>query len=308
MKLAHILSGKQFADKKLLQEIFDLADKLKSQDKGQGMEPVLKGKIIANLFFEPSTRTRLSFSSAALKLGAQILTMENGATSSSMTKGESIEDMARVVCGYADAIVMRHPEDLAAQRAAAVSSVPIVNGGDGANEHPTQALYDLYTIQNELGTIDGLKIAFLADFRYQRHIHSLVPILSQFKNLTLYLVAPEALRLPQIYRDQLTQAGIKFEELDSVDAVLPEIDVLSVARVFKERFTLEAEYERLKKSFFVDQSAVNKMKKKSIILHVMPRVYEIDPAVDDDPRAAYFRQAHNGLYVRAALLHKLFID
>lgn len=308
MKLNHMLNGQQFADPALLKEIFDLADNLKEQDKGQGMDPVLKGKVIATLFFEPSTRTRLSFASAAVKLGANVISMENGAVSSSASKGESIEDMARVVSGYADAIVMRHPENGAAECAAAVSTVPIVNAGDGANEHPTQALYDLYTMQKELGKIDGLKIAFLADFRYQRHIHSLVPIFAKFKHITLYLVSPKALRLPEQYRNQLKDAGIAFTEMDSVDLVLAEVDVLYVTRVFKERFASEKEYESLKKAFFVDQPIVDKMKQKSIIMHVMPRIYEINPAVDADPRAAYFRQAHNGLYVRAALLRKLFID
>jgi len=297
----HILNGKQFADTELLQKIFKKARELEEADKvGQAPKP-LAGKIVATVFYETSTRTRLSFESATEKLGAGVISMADAKTSSAV-KGESLEDTIKIISGYSDVIILRHPDNGAAERAAYVSDIPVINAGDGFNEHPTQALLDLYCIQQELGKIDGLKIAFLADLRYQRNVHSLAPIFCKFPNLELYFIGPKELALPDIYKNQLLEAGIKFKELDKIDAVLGEIDVLYVARVFKERFEDEREYERLKKSFFVDNKTLAKMKKNSIILHVMPRVYEIDREVDKDPRAAYFRQAKGGLYVRMALL------
>lgn len=297
----HILTGSQFANKQLLDKIFAKAAELQSADGKGNMPKHLAGKVVAAIFYETSTRTRLSFESAAIKLGAGVISIADPKTSSA-SKGESLSDAIKVISGYSDIVVLRHPENGAAEVASKASSVPIINAGDGYNEHPTQALLDLYTIQKELGKIDGLKIAFLADMRYQRNIHSLVPIFCQFKNVTLYLIGPKELALPEQYKKQLKDAAIKFEELESADGVISEIDVLYVARVFKERFADEAEYGRLKKAFFVNLDTVAKMKKHSAILHVMPRIFEIDPAVDSDPRAAYFRQAKNGLYVRAALL------
>ena len=299
--MIHILTGKQFADKNLLEKIFKRAGELQIADTRGKVPKLLNGKVVATIFYETSTRTRLSFESGALKLGAGVISIADPKTSSA-SKGESLEDAIKVISGYSDVVVLRHPENGAARKAAGVASVPVINAGDGFNEHPTQALYDLYTIEKELGKIDGLKIAFLSDLRFQRNVHSLVPIFCLFKNLQIYFVGPKELALPQIYKDQLISADIKFEELETIDKVLPEIDVLYVARVFKERFNDEAEYERLKKSFFVDKNTLAKMKKNSIILHVMPRIFEIDKEVDSDPRAAYFRQAKNGLYVRMALL------
>ena len=297
----HVLTGKQFADKGLIEKIFNRAKDLEDKDVRGEVPKLLNGKIIATVFFENCTRTRLSFDSGAQKLGARVITMADPKTSSA-SKGESLEDTIRVIACYADLIVLRHPENGAAEKAASVAGIPVINAGDGYNEHPTQALYDLYSIQKELGKIDGLKIAFMADLRYQRNVHSLVPIFCLFKNIELYFVGPKELALPQVYKDQLIAAGIKFEELEKVDSVLPEIDVLYMARVFKERFSDEAEYERLKKSFYIDKNTLAKMKEKSVILHVMPRIFEVDAEVDQDPRAGYFRQAKNGLYVRMALL------
>ena len=300
--MTHILNGQQFVNKQLLDKLFKQAEELEKADSlPQGMAKLLSGKVVATVFYEPSTRTRLSFESAALKLGAGVISVSDPKTSSA-TKGESLEDATRVIGGYSDLIVLRHPENFAADKAAAVSPVPIINAGDGFNEHPTHALYDLYTIQKELGKIDGLKIAFLADFRYQRNIHSLVPIFSLFKNIQLYLVSASELRLPKNYTQQLKEAGIKYTELENLEDILGEIDVLYVTRVFKERFSDPSEYERLKHSLHIGVEQVKKMKEKSIILHVMPRIFEVDVEVDKDPRAAYFRQAKNGLYVRAALL------
>ncbi len=297
----HILTGKQFADKNLLDKLFAKAVELEQADLNGGMPKTLAGKVVATLFFESSTRTRLSFESATLRLGGNIISVADAKTSS-MSKGESIEDTIKVVSGYADAIILRHPENGAAEKAAKVSLVPIINAGDGFNEHPTQALMDLFTMQKELGRVENLKIAFLADMRYQRNIHSLSAMFGVYEGVKLYLIGPKDLRLPERYKQQLVANRVEFTELETLDSVLPEIDVLYVARVFKERFAEEAEYERLKQAFFVDLATVAKMKQQSAILHVMPRVYEIDPQVDADPRAAYFRQAKNGLYIRSALL------
>lgn len=297
----HVLTGKQFANQSLIEKIFSRAKELEEQDAKGAMPQLLSGEIIATVFFENSTRTRLSFDSGAQKLGARVITMADPKTSSA-SKGESLEDTIKVISCYSDLIVLRHPENGAAERAAGVAGIPVINAGDGYNEHPTQALYDLYSIQKELGKIDGLKIAFMADLRYQRNVHSLIPMFCLFKNIELYFVGPKELALPQVYKDQLVAAGIKFEELEKVDSVLPEIDVLYMARVFKERFTDEAEYERLKKSFYIDKNTLAKMKEKSVILHVMPRIFEVDAEVDEDPRAGYFRQVKNGLYIRMALL------
>lgn len=297
----HILTGKQFANKKILEKIFEKAFELEDLDRKGKVPKLLAGKIVATVFYETSTRTRLSFEAGALKLGGSVISVADPKTSSA-SKGESLEDAIRVISGYSDVVVLRHPENGVAERAAAVASTPVINAGDGSNEHPTQALYDLYTIERELGKIDGLKIAFLADFRYQRNIHSLIPLFSLYKNLELFFVAPPELRLPEEYKKELIFSGIKFKELDTLEGVLGEIDVLYVTRVFKERFNDEEEYERLKKSLYIDQNTLKKMKKNSVILHVMPRIFEIDTEVDKDPRAAYFRQAKNGMYIRMALL------
>ena len=297
--MKHVLTGEQFADREILSKLFKKAKELEEADERGEVPKLLSGKVIATVFYETSTRTRLSFEAGALKLGAGVISM---ADPSSAVKGESLEDSIKVISSYSDVVVLRHPENDAANRASMVSNVPVINAGDGSNEHPTQALYDLYSMEKELGKIDGLKIAFLADLRYQRNVHSLIPIFCQFPSIELFFIGPKELALPEVYKEKLRQAGIKFHELEQIDEVLPKIDVLYVARVFKERFKDETEYERLKKSFFVDQNTLAKMKQKSVVLHVMPRVYEIDPKVDSDPRAAYFRQAKNGLYVRMALL------
>ena len=299
--MKHILTGGQFANIKILNEIFARARKFEKADKNGKIPKFLNGKVVATIFYETSTRTRLSFESAALKLGAGVISIADPKTSSA-SKGESLEDSVKIISGYSDILVLRHPENGAAERASNAVNIPVINAGDGYNEHPTQALLDLYSIECELGKINGLKIAFLADLRYQRNVHSLVSIFCKFPKLELYFIGPKELALPQIYKDQLVSAGIKFKELEKIDSVLPQIDVLYVARVFKERFENEKEYERLKKSFFVDKNTLNKMKKKSIVLHVMPRIYEIDKEVDRDPRAAYFRQAKGGLYVRMAVV------
>lgn len=299
--MKHILKAEQFIDTKELEKFFKLADKLRAADDKGKIPQTLAGKIVATLFFEPSTRTRLSFEAAAVKLGAGVISTENGREALSAVKGEILQDTIKIVNGYADAIVLRSSEKGAPQIAAEVSEAPIINGGDGAGEHPTQALGDVYTIIKELGKVDGLKIALVGDLLYGRTVHSLLQILKLYKDITVYLVSPSQLRMPQEYKP----VGLKLQELDSIDSILSEVDVLYVTRIQKERFSSEEEYQKLKGSYVIDSQSVAKMKKNAIIMHPLPRVDEIASEVDADPRAAYFRQAKNGLYLRMALLQEI---
>lgn len=289
----HILTGAQFADKKILEKIFSFARKM---EKGKAKK-LLDGKIVATLFFEPSTRTRLSFEAAAMKLGAGVLSTENATSNSSSFKGETIEDTIRVVESYADIVVMRHPEQGSAGRAAKASRVPIVNAGDGANEHPTQALLDLYTIKKELGSLENKTIAFVGDLLNGRTLHSLLPLLTLYSGNNFYFVSPQALKLPERYKQ-----GIKFKETSDLNEALKNSDVVYITRVQKERFVKISDYEKVKDVFLLKPEHLKIMKKKSIIMHPLPRVNEIDSVIDADPRASYFRQAKNGLYVRMAIL------
>jgi len=301
MKLKHILTAGQFNDTDELEKLFESADELRGLDEKAKLPKSLRGKIVATLFFEPSTRTRLSFEAAALKLGAGVISTENGREALSAVKGETLQDTIRIVSGYADAIVMRTPGKGAPEIAAAVSEIPIINGGDGAGEHPTQALGDIYTIIKELKRVDGIKIAFVGDLLYGRTVHSLLPLLGLYKNVTVHLVSPPQLRMPEEYKKPVTE----FKEFDQADGILSEVDVLYVTRVQKERFASEEEYQKLKGSYVINAVSMSKLKKRAIVMHPLPRVDEISPEVDSDPRAAYFRQAKNGLYLRMALLQEL---
>ena len=294
MQLEHIISTSQF-DRKTLEKLFVSAARMEKIHQSRKPSKLLAGKTMAAIFYEPSTRTRLSFESAMLKLGGQVISTENAAQFSSAIKGESIEDTVRIVGLYADAIVLRHPQIGTAAAAAKVSPVPIINAGDGAGEHPTQALLDLYTIQKELGRIDGLTIAFVGDLLNGRTVHSLLDILPRISKNTIHLVAPKKLQLP----------ASPFATTDDLESILPKVDVLYMTRIQKERFASLSDYEKVKNAFVLNGAMVQRMKKKSIILHPLPRVTEITPDVDTDPRAAYFRQAQNGLYVRMALLAML---
>lgn len=305
MKLNHILSTKQFLNQEFLAEIFDLATELEIQDQQKTVPAFLHNKIIATVFYEPSTRTRFSFETAVYKLGGQVISTENAAQFSSSIKGESLSDTIKIINGYADCIVLRHFQENAADIAAKVSTVPIINAGDGVGEHPTQALLDLYTMKKELGQIDELKIALVGDLLNGRTIHSLVHLLSLYK-VKIYLVSPEQLKLPDQYKDYFRKHNIETKEVFSLDEIVSEVDVLYMTRVQKERFDSLAEYEKLKDAYVVNEETLNKLKDRSIIMHPLPRVGEITPAVDNDSRAAYFRQAKNGLYVRMALLKLLF--
>lgn len=301
--MRNILSVEQFLDKKLIEQIFVAARGFAGASPAS-YPKTLQHKIITTLFFEPSTRTRLSFEAAVQRLGGQIISTENALASSSSVKGESLEDTIRTVNGYADAIVLRHPELGAAERAAKVSSKPILNAGDGAGEHPSQALLDLYTIQQKKGRIDQLKIALVGDVLHSRTIRSLAQLLSLY-DVSLYLVAPQALQIPASELSKF-QKQAKITQLTSYQDILPELDVLYINRIQQERFASAAEFEKLKNSFCLNMEGVRKLKPDAIIMNPLPRINEIDPAVDADPRAIYFEQVANGVFVRMALLQMVF--
>ena len=303
--IEHVISAQQFLDRTFLKKLFASSAKMEKMVRSGKNSAILKNKILATVFYEPSTRTRFSFESAMFRLGGQVITTESAGQFSSAIKGESIEDSIRVMAGYADAIVLRHPQTGAAATAASVSTVPIINAGDGSGEHPTQALLDLYTMQKQLGTIDNLHIAMVGDLLYGRTIHSLLQFLPLYKKVKLSLVAPDKLKLPDQYLAYLKKHGVQYEILKDFEPILPSIDVFYMTRVQKERFATQNEYEQVKGIYIMDGVAVKKMKKKAIIMHPLPRVNEITAEVDSDPRAQYFEQAKNGLYVRMALLEML---
>ncbi|MCJ7762785.1 aspartate carbamoyltransferase [Candidatus Bathyarchaeota archaeon] len=270
------------------------------------MEPIatqgsdmLKGKILATLFFEPSTRTRLSFEAAMLKLGGSVIGFAE-AEIASVKKGENLADTVRTVENYADVIALRHPLDGAAKLAAELSKVPIINGGSGSEEHPTQALIDLYTIQKEKGKIDGLKIALVGDLRYGRTVHSLAYALSLY-NIDLYLISPETLRMRREVLRTINKK-ISVTEDSNLEKVIPQVDVLYVTRIQKERFPDPAEYAKVKGVYKLNLETLNTARKDLIILHPLPRIDEIAAEVDKTPQARYFQQVRNGVVVRMALL------
>jgi aspartate carbamoyltransferase catalytic subunit len=299
-----VISVAQFSDRELLGTLFKAATRLQTLALGEYPKP-LHNLTLATIFYEPSTRTRLSFETAIQNLGGQLITTENAGEFSSAIKGESLEDTIRVINSYADGIVLRHPEVGAAKRAAKVSSVPIINAGDGIGEHPTQALLDVYTIYESKGKIDGLKIGVVGDLLNGRTVHSFIQLLSIYK-VDLYLLSPKNLQLPQSYLKELDKHSIKYTILNNWGDALSVVDVLYMTRVQKERFKLIEEYRKVKDDFILTLDDVKHMKKDAIILHPLPRVNEIAPEVDDDPRAYYFQQVKNGLYVRMALLDHIY--
>lgn len=304
MKHEHIIGAKQF-NRDDLEELFEIAREMERIVEDGGTNKY-ENKVMTTLFFEPSTRTRLSFESAMSRLGGKVIGTENAAMFSSTIKGETLEDTIRVVSAYSDVIVMRHTDIGAAQRAAKVASVPIINAGDGAGEHPTQALLDLYTIQKEIGHIDDIHIVMIGDLAYGRTVHSLSYLLANFKNIRISFTAPDYVQIPDYVKKFLGENGVSYEEERDLAKVVPSADVLYQTRIQKERFTSEAEYENARGQYIIDQHVLNLMKEKSIIMHPLPRAGEISEEVDLDPRAAYFRQAHNGLYIRMALLDQYF--
>jgi aspartate carbamoyltransferase len=296
-----IISVKQF-QREDLEYVFGVAHEMRGMVERVGTFDLLKGKILANLFYEPSTRTSSSFTAAMERLGGSVIPI-NEVKYSSVTKGESLTDTVRTLECYADVIVLRHPETGSAAIAARAARKPVINAGDGVGEHPTQALLDTFTIFEELsrGNVDGMTVTMLGDLKYGRTVHSLARLLSLFK-VRINYVSPEILRMPREVMDEVGGKGIPQAEFDSLEKVLPETDVLYVTRVQKERFEDPAEYEKVKGAYVIDPEIMKAAKQEMIVMHPLPRVGEISVDFDDDPRAAYFRQMEYGLYVRMALL------
>ena len=263
---------------------------------------ICRYKKLATLFFEPSTRTRLSFEAAMLELGGQVLGFSEAASSSS-AKGESVSDTVRVVSCYADVIAMRHPKEGAPLVASMAASVPIINAGDGGHNHPTQTLTDLLTISREKGRLDHLTVGLCGDLKFGRTVHSLISALSRYEGVRFVLISPEELRLPDyIKQDILEEKGLEYVETESLEQVMPELDILYMTRVQRERFFNEEDYLRLRDSYILTPDKLTTAKSDLSVMHPLPRVNEISTAVDTDPRACYFRQALNGKYIRMALI------
>jgi aspartate carbamoyltransferase catalytic subunit len=294
-----ILHGAQFTREEL-ETIMGVAADLRGQLKDRRSLDLMNDYVMASLFFEPSTRTRLSFESAMYRLGGQVTGFASAGTSSS-AKGESLEDTIRTVDQYVDIIVMRHPQIGSAERAAQVAAAPVINGGDGAGQHPTQALLDLFTIQSERGQLDGNTIALCGDLKHGRTVHAGVELYKHYR-CRLILVAPEQLKMPAEVTQELRAQGVSVEETTDLKAALREADVLYMTRIQKERFADAADYEKVKGVYILTREMVGKSGRDITIMHPLPRVDEITTDVDSLPGAAYFRQARNGIYVRMALL------
>jgi aspartate carbamoyltransferase catalytic subunit len=294
-----ILRTDQLSDKEV-SLVLSTAARYERVLEGGGRLTNMEGQILATLFFEPSTRTRLSFEAAMLRVGGQVITVADPKTSSA-SKGESLADSVLTVQGYADVIVIRHPRKGSAQEAADAVDVPVINGGDGAGQHPTQALLDVYTIKKEKGTLEGLTVALAGDLKNGRTVHSLVYLLARF-GARLIFVAPSTLQMPEEITAELRQMGVDVSETDDLAASMRESDVVYMPRIQKERFEDPAEYERLKGSYVIDMDLVRQSKRDITIMHPLPRVKEIATAVDAYAGAAYFRQAANGVPIRMALL------
>ena len=266
---------------------------------------ICKGKKLATLFFEPSTRTRLSFEAAMYELGGNVIGFSEAASSSS-AKGESVADTAKTISCYADIIAMRHPKEGAPYVASINASIPVINAGDGGHNHPTQTLADLLTIYREKGKIENLTVGFCGDLKFGRTVHSLINALSRYKNINLVLISPEELKLPSyVKKDVLKKNNIPYEQTTDLEAVMPKLDILYMTRVQKERFFNEEDYLRLKDSYILTPEKLNSAKADLSIMHPLPRVNEISVQIDKDPRAVYFKQVLNGKYMRMALILKL---
>ena len=294
-----ILSVKQFSRTDLTY-IFGVAEEMAAIVRRVGATDLLKGTVLANVFYEPSTRTSSSFTAAMQRLGGSVIPI-NEVRYSSVSKGESLPDTIRTLEAYADVVVLRHPEVGASANAARYSHKPVINAGDGIGEHPTQALLDLFTIQRELGKVDGLHVAMVGDLKYGRTVHSLARLLCLY-DVEVSLVSPDILRLPEEVKDEVASAGKAFHETRAIEDVIEQVDVLYVTRVQKERFSDLAEYETVRNLYEVTKELMARAKSNMILMHPLPRVGEIHYDVDADPRAAYFRQMENGMFIRMALL------
>ncbi len=303
--MRHVLRSQQF-DRPFLENIFTEADRFQtafSAQRGRSdLAHKLHGRMLFNIFYEPSTRTRMSFSAAAEHLGMRVVTTENAREFSSAAKGETLEDTIRVLCGYhPDVITLRHHEIGSAERAAAVSTVPIINAGDGTGQHPTQALLDLYTIMRECGRIDGLTVIIGGDLANGRTARSLAYLLAKFTWVSLIFVSPPELRIGSDIKEYLMRHHMAFSEEDDLHRALPRADVVYWTRIQKERMD-PATYAKAAGRYLIGKRELSEMQNRAILLHPLPRIDEIAPEVDSDPRAAYFRQAANGMFIRMALL------
>lgn len=302
--LKDLIESQQFTPE-LLFSLFKDAEEIRENPSKHSHD--LNGKILATLFYEPSTRTRLSFETAMLRLGGQVISTENAKEFSSAIKGESMEDTMRVISKYADIIVMRHYEEGVAKRASEVSSVPIINAGDGKGQHPTQALLDLYTIYRELGKVESIKIAMVGDLSSGRTVRSLCYLLGKFSHIEIIFVSPENLKIKEDIKEYLTKHKIKFREERDLHEVLPNIDIVYMTRIQKERISIE-DYEKARGKFIINEETLKLIGTNARILHPLPHVEEIDLPIkieNEDKRVAYFRQSENGLYIRMALLKHL---
>ncbi len=297
--MKHVLTAEQY-DRNSLEELFQLTDDIKNNP--QKYAKTLDEKIIAVMFYEPSTRTRLSFETAVLKLGGKVIATENASSNSSGKKGESLEDTIKILQGYADGIVIRHSSDIWPQEASKIATVPILNGGAGKGEHPTQALLDVYTIREHRKTLDGVKVAILGDLLYGRTIHSLLKLVSLYDNVEVYGLSKECFALPQEYVEMLKERGIEYKKCTSFEQLPKDVDVMYHTRIQSERF--EGNFG--KEEYIINQKILNQFSQNTIVLHPLPRNEEIATDIDNDPRALYFKQAHNGLYVRMGLFVQAF--
>jgi aspartate carbamoyltransferase catalytic subunit len=299
LKGKDILDGAQFAREEV-ERVTAVADDFRKQLETKPGLDLMRGYVLATLFFEPSTRTRLSFETAMHRLGGGVVGFSS-AESSSTSKGETLADTIRTVDQYADIIAMRHPQIGSAKEAAAVAVAPVLNGGDGAGQHPTQALLDLYTIQRECGKVDGTTIVLCGDLKNGRTVHAGVELYKHY-HCKLVMVAPDQLKMPAEIVAKLRGQGVVVEETPDLEAALPKADVLYMTRIQKERFADPAEYERLKGSYILNREMIERLQPKLTVLHPLPRVNEITTDVDGLPNAAYFRQVKNGVYIRMALI------
>ena len=295
-----IISVSQFS-RENLEHLFAVAEEMRATVKSQGATDLLRGAVLACLFYEPSTRTSSSFIAAMSRLGGTVIPITQGVQFSSVSKGESLPDTIRTLESYADLIVIRHPEMGSAQISADYARKPVINAGDGAGEHPTQALLDIFTIKEELGRLDGLNVGMVGDLRYGRTVHSLARLLCLY-DVRFNFVSPEILRLPLDVMNEIRDHGLPVTETYDVAEIVSDVDVLYVTRVQKERFADIAHYEEVQDLYMITPELMEQAKERMVVMHPLPRVGEISYHVDTDPRAAYFRQMENGMYIRMALL------
>lgn len=301
----HITESQQFS-REALDELFNQADAMEALVDTRGVTDTLHDKVMVVLFYQPSTRTRLSFETAMSRLGGSYVSTENAMEFSSHAKGESLEDTIQTVANYGDVIILRYHKEGGARRAARVSPVPVINAGDGPGQHPTQSLLDMYTIRREFRDFDGLNIALVGDLKNGRTVHSLAYMLAKYPIGRLSLVAPSSISMPDGLIDYLERHHIQYEKSDDLAAVAPDMDVIYSTRLQKEYFEDPREFEAVQGKYILGQDIVDTMREKAIILHPLPRNEEIPYVVDHDPRARYFPQVRNGLYIRMALLKKVF--